>query len=78
MNGTIERFNRTLSEEFIQHHLLLLRDDINAFNDKLIDYLLWYNAERPHESLSLRSPLQCIVASLPRRECHMWWTCTIV
>ena len=76
MNGTVERFNRTLSEDFMQHHLPLLRDDITAFNEKLIDWLLWYNAERPHESLSLKSPLQCIVATLRAEECQMWWTCT--
>ena len=76
MNGHVERFNRTLSEEFLMHHRALLRDDIDAFNNRLIDYLLWYNAERPHEALFLKSPLQCIVASLPRRECHMWWTRT--
>lgn len=76
MNGTVERFNRTLSEEFIQHHLPLLANDVAAFNEKLIDYLLWYNSERPHESLSLKSPLQCIVASLPEEECQMCWTRT--
>jgi transposase InsO family protein len=76
MNGTVERFNRTLSEEFVQHHLTLLKEDISAFNEKLIDYLLWYNGERPHESLFLKSPLQCIVASLSAEECQMWWTYT--
>lgn len=76
MNGTVERFNRTLSEDFIQHHLPLLRDDVLGFNETMIDWLLWYNAERPHESLSLQSPLQCIVTSLPERECQMWWART--
>ena len=72
MNSHVERFNRTLSEEFIDHHRMLLRDDIGTFNEKLVDYLLWYNAERPHESLSLRSPLQCMIAQLPARECQMY------
>ena len=72
MNGHVERFNRTLSEEFINHNRSLLRDDIAAFNEKLIDYLLWYNAERPHESLSLKSPLECIISALPARECQMY------
>ncbi|MDE2021990.1 MAG: DDE-type integrase/transposase/recombinase [Patescibacteria group bacterium] len=76
MNSTVERFNRTLSEEFIQHHLQLLKGDIVAFNEKLIDYLLWYNNERPHESLSLKSPLQCIVQTLSAEECQMWRSCT--
>ena len=76
MNGTVERFNRTLSEDFIQHHLPLLRDDILRFNERMIDWLLWYNAERPHESLGMLSPLQYYVKTLPVEECQMWWTRT--
>ena len=76
MNGTVERFNRTLSEDFIQHHLPLLRDDILHFNETMIDWLIWYNTERPHESLGTLSPLQYYVKSLPPEECQMWWTCT--
>ena len=76
MNGTVERFNRTISEDFIQHHLPLLRDDITRFNERMIDWLLWYNTERPHESLGMLSPLQYIVKDLSARECHMWWTRT--
>jgi transposase InsO family protein len=76
MNGTVERFNRTLSEGFIQHHLPLLRDDVHTFNTKLIDWLLWYNTERTHQSLGMRAPLQYYVRTLSRRECHMYWTRT--
>ena len=78
MNSFIERFNRTLSEEFIMHHRNLLSHDVKAFNERLIVYLLWYNGERPHESLSLVSPLEYIVSRLSITDCHMWWTCTIV
>ena len=77
MNGTVERFNRTLSEDFIQHHLPLLRDDILQFNETMIDWLLWYNAERPHESLGMLAPLQYYVKTLSAEECHMWWTRTL-
>jgi putative transposase len=76
MNGTVERFNRTLSEDFIQHHLPLLRDDILQFNETMIDWLIWYNTERPHESLGMLSPLQYYVKTLPVEECQMWWTRT--
>ena len=51
INGFIERANRTLQEEFIDLHLNLLSEDIDEFNRKLMDYLVWYNTERPHESL---------------------------
>lgn len=76
MNAHVERFNRTLDEEFLQYHRALLRDDVKTFNDILIDWLLWYNGERPHHSLSLLSPFQGILKSLPVNECHMWWTNT--
>lgn len=76
LNAHIERFNRTLDEEFLRYHRTLLRDDIRTFNEKLIDWLLWYNAERPHHALGLRSPLQYIVSTLPVSECQMWWTNT--
>ena len=76
MNAHIERFNRTLSEEFIMWNRQLLCGDVHAFNEKLINYLLWYNTERPHESLSLVAPLEYIVSTLSVTDCHMWWTRT--
>ena len=56
---------------------MLLAYDIDAFNQKLIDWLLWYNAERPHESLGMLAPLQYYVKTLSAEECHMWWTRTL-
>lgn len=76
MNAHVERFNRTLQEEFIIHHRSLLRDDIQTFNKQLIDYLLWYNCERPHHALNLKSPFQCMMEELPVAECQKWWTST--
>ena len=76
MNAHVERFNRTLSEEFVVYNRALLRDNVRAFNEKLIEYLLWYNGERPHHSLHLKSPFQCILESLEEGECHKWWTYT--
>ena len=76
MNAHVERFNRTLDEEFLKYHRALLRDDVAALNDALVDWLLWYNVERPHHSLLLLSPFQYIFNSLPATECQMWWTNT--
>jgi transposase InsO family protein len=76
MNAHVERFNRTLEEEFLRHHRALLRDDIRAFNDALIDWLLWYNGERPHHALGQIAPLRSMMASLPAEECQKWWTHT--
>ena len=77
MNPFIERFNRTISEDFIMQNRPLLRDDVSAFNLKLVDWLLWYNTVRPHESLGLVSPLRYIVSTLTAEECQMWWTRTV-
>ena len=76
-NSEIERFNRTLSDAFISRNLYLLAYDIDAFNQKLIDWLLWYNTRRPHWSLGLISPLRYIVSTLTAKESQMCWTNTM-
>ena len=76
MNSEIERFNRTISDAFIKQHRMLLAYDIEAFNQKLIDWLLWYNTRRPHWSLGLISPLRYIVSTLTAEESQMCWTNT--
>lgn len=76
-NSEIERFNRTISEAFISRNKLLLAHDIDAFNEKLIDWLLWYNTRRPHWSLGLVSPLKYIVSTLQARESQKCWTSTV-
>lgn len=58
MNAFIERFNRTLSEEYVIYHRALMRDDVEGFNEELSQWLRWYNHERPHESLGLLSPYE--------------------
>ena len=77
MNPFIERFNRTISEDFIMLNRPLLRDDVSAFNLKLVDWLLWYNTKRPHESIGLVSPLRYIVSTLTAEECQRYWTRTL-
>jgi len=56
INTYIERYNRTVQEEFIDNNLDIIHDKI-LFNQKLSDYLIWYNLKRPHKSLGLKSPL---------------------
>ena len=43
MNAHVERFNRTIQDEFLDFHKPLLFRDIQVFNQKLLDYLLWFN-----------------------------------
>jgi transposase InsO family protein len=75
-NAEIERFNRTLSEAFISQNRALLAYDIDTFNEKLMDWLLWYNTRRPHWSLGLISPLRYYCDQLKARESQMLWTNT--
>jgi len=65
-----ERFNRTIQEEFIELNKDLLFQDIDAFNDKLLDYLVWFNKERPHDALNLLSPTQFLKQ---HHLCNMYW-----
>ena len=78
MNAHVERFNRTLDEEFLKGHRALLRDDVGEFNNALVDWLLWYNGERPHYALGQVAPLRYMMLLLPAKECQMWWTYTHV
>ncbi len=72
MNAHCERFNRTVQEEFLDYHEDLFFTDLSALNDKLFDWLLWYNGERPHWALQLQSPLEFIARHYPG-ECNMCW-----
>lgn len=75
MNAHAERFNRTVQEEFLDYHEdLLFDDDLTQCNDKLFDYVLWCNTERPHYSLKQLSPLQYLALHHP--ECQRYWTHT--
>lgn len=78
MNAYIERFNRTLQEEFVNWHKETLAYDLDEFNHKLIDWLLWYNTERPHHSLKQIPPMRYILnsLSLTPKKSNMWWTHT--
>ncbi len=81
MNAHCERFNRTLREEFMDFHKT---DLINPaiFNNKIIDYLVWYNTKRVHHAFKNKlSPIQFIQTLAPvnfnlPQECKVGWTYT--
>lgn len=76
MNAHCERFNRTIQEEFIDYHAYSLLNP-PTFNQKLMDWLIWYNTERPHFAFkNLLSPLQFMVSLIPPKKCNMYWTHT--
>jgi transposase InsO family protein len=59
-NGHVERYNRTIQEEFVDWNEILL-EDLNKFNARLMDWLIWYNTKRFHWSLNLSSPVDYLL-----------------
>ena len=78
MNAKIERYNRTVQEEFVDWHLDDLGYDINSFNYQLMDWVIWYNTIRPHHTLKLKSPMKALLDALQlmSAESNMLWTDT--
>ena len=58
MNAHVERFNRTIQDDWIDWHITDLKDP-NNFNNSLMDYLIFYNTERVHKAFQNKlSPMQ--------------------
>lgn len=81
MNAHLERFNRTIQDEFVDFHMSDLLNT-KIFNNKVIDYLVWYNTRRVHHAFKNKlSPIQFILSTesvnfnLPQ-ECKVGWTHT--
>lgn len=65
MNAHVERFNRTIQEEFVDYHTGSLLEP-NVFNRKLIDWLVWYNTVRVHHAFKNQlSPVQFMMTLEP-------------
>jgi len=60
INGIIERYQRTFQEEFLNPNLHLIHDKI-LFNQKLAQYIVFYNTKRVHKSLGLKSPMDYLI-----------------
>lgn len=58
-NAVLERFNRTIQEEFIQM-IDSGVEDTKQFNLRLTDWLIEYNSIRPHQALDYKTPLEYI------------------
>lgn len=61
MNAHIERFNRTIQEEFADYHRQLLLNP-DRFNEKLMDWLIFYNTKRVHHAFGNKlTPVQVLL-----------------
>ena len=86
MNAHCERFNRTIQESFVDYFEDLLFTDAALFNQKMSDWLVFYNTELPHlstkpnpkKTASLSNlpvaPIEFLLKSHPQSS--MYWTST--
>jgi transposase InsO family protein len=76
-NAYLERFNRTVQEQCVNLYTDYL-DEPNDFNMKLMDYLIWYNTEKPHRGIGNLPPLRYYLDNFvtnPKKS-NMLWTLT--
>jgi len=75
-NAHLERFNKTVQDQFVSRFIDYL-DDLDSFNAELMQYLIWYNTEKPHRSIGKIPPLQFFIDNFyPRKKSNMLWTLT--
>ena len=81
MNAFVERFNRTIQEEYTNFKQWDLLQKIQEFNRNLMDWLIFYNFKRPH--LGLKKDYGQFIAPMQylkqyHQMSHMRWTGTPV
>jgi transposase InsO family protein len=57
-NGHIERFIRTLQEECLSR----VPRSLNSWQKEIPEYLKYYNTERPHMGINMRTPIQVVTS----------------
>lgn len=74
-NPALERFNRTIQEEWLEVSETGL-DDVQHANLDLTEWLVDYNFDRPHQTLDYQSPIEYATTRFPVSP--MWSASTIV
>jgi len=64
--AVIERFIRSLKEEYLNRLLIPLRMD--AMRQEIACYAHWYNEHRPHQSLNGATPLEIYEGATPANQ----------
>jgi transposase InsO family protein len=57
INGVVERYNRSLQDDWLNHNLHLFHDD-ETWNQSLAEYITFYNFYRVHDTLQYKTPMQ--------------------
>lgn len=84
MNAHCESFNGTIQDEFVDYHINLLFENITLFNEKMNDYLIFYNTKRVHYAFkNKQTPLEVLSHSnyyttKLREKCKNGWGCAKV
>lgn len=60
-NGYVERFNWTIQDEFINYEIDEASYNLKLFDEKLRDWMIYYNQIRPHQSLGYMTPQNYLV-----------------
>lgn len=55
-NGHLERFNRTIQDECLRY----IPRSLKIYKKEIPEYLKWYNEQRPHMALEMKSPLEVL------------------
>jgi len=63
-NAALERFNRTIQEEWLAVSEIGL-DELATANHDLTEWLVEYNFQRPHQSLDYQSPIEYATLNYP-------------
>jgi putative transposase len=75
-NSHLERFNRTVQEQFAYWHFDEL-DELDDFNQSLMKYLIWYNTEKLHRGIGKLPPLRYYLDNfISPDKSNMLWTLT--
>lgn len=74
INTYIERYNRTVQEEFIDNNMDIIHDK-PLFHQKLADYLIFYNTKRIHKSLNKKTPIDYLVENGEMSQLSLSYTC---
>gem|GEM_PF-2911827 len=64
-HAEIERYNRTIDEEFLQMGNYI--DDVDVLNRHLTGWLVEYNFNRPHQSLGYATPIEFLTEKLDEK-----------
>lgn len=73
INGVVERYQRSLQEEFVDPNVHLLHN-LSIFSHELADYIIFYNTKRVHQSLNYEAPLDYMIKK--GQMSNKYWTRT--